>query len=133
MNCPLIKVYSSRGQGVCIPPELLKRTLADLHGDHQGVDRMQAQVREAVYWPGIDSDISDYVSRCTTCTKHKASPPAQPMLPRDIPDGPWQDIAVDYMTFKGHEYLIICNTFSKYPFAYKVNSQVSPVLVLASA
>ena len=77
-----------KGTRVCIPPELLKKTLADLHGAHQGVDRMQAQAREAVYWPGIDSDISDYVSQCTICTKHKASLPAQPMLLRDIPDGP---------------------------------------------
>ena len=119
-----------KGTRVCIPPELLKRTLADLHGAHQGVGRMQAQAREAVYWPGIDSDISDYVSWCTTCTKHKASPPAQPMLPRDIPDGPWQDIAADYMTFKGHEYLIICDTFSKYPFAYKVTAKSAQSLCL---
>ena len=102
-----------KGTRVCIPPELLKRTLADLHGAHQGFVRMQAQTREAVYWPGIYSDISDYVSQCTICTKHKASPPPQPMFPRDIPDGPWQDITADYMTFKGHEYLIICDTFSK--------------------
>ena len=119
-----------KGTRVCIPPELLKRTLADLHGAHQGVDRMQAQAREAVYWPGIDSDISDYVSWCTICTKHKASPPAQPMLPRDIPDGPWQDITVDYMTFKAHEYLIICDTFSKYPFAYKVTAKSAQSLCL---
>ena len=38
MNCPLIMVFSSR---VYIPTELLERTLADLHGAHQGVDRMQ--------------------------------------------------------------------------------------------
>ena len=104
-------------------PELLKRTLADLHGAHQGVDRMQAQAREAVYWSGIDADISDYVSQCTICTKHTASPPTQPMLPRDIPDGPWQDMAVGYMTHKSHEYLIICNAFNKYPFVYKVMSK----------
>ena len=42
------------------------------------------------------------------------------MLPRDILDGPWQDIAADYMTFKSHEYLIIYDTFSKYPFVFKV-------------
>ena len=90
----------------CIPPELLERTLADLHGAHQGVNRIQAQAREAVYWPGIDAYISDYVSQCTICTKNKASLLAQPMLPRDIPDGPWQDIAVDCMMHKGHEYLI---------------------------
>ena len=42
----------------------------------------------------------------------------------------WQDIAVDYMTFKGHEYLIICNTFSKYPFAYKVTAKSAHSLCL---
>ena len=112
---------SPKGTRVCILPELFDKTLAYLHGAHQGGDRMQVQVRESVYWPGIDADIADYVSWCTVCTKHKASLSAQPMLPKDIPDGPWQDIAADYMTHKSHEYIIICNAFSKYPFVYKVS------------
>ena len=91
---------------------------------------MQPQAREAVYWPGIDSDISDYGSPCTNCTKYKASLPAQPMLPRDILDGPWQDIAADYMTHKSHEYLIICNAFSKYPFVLKVTSKSAQSLCM---
>ena len=111
------------GTRVCILPELLNRTHADLHGAHQGVNRMQAQARESVYWPDIDADVADYGRRCTICTNHKASLPVQPMLPKDIPDGPWQDIVVDYMTHKGQEYLIICNAFSKYPFMYKVSSK----------
>ena len=84
---------------------------------------MQAQARESVNWPGIDTDIGDFVRWCTICIKQKASLPAQPMLPRDIPDGPWQDIAADYMTHKSHEYLIICNAFNKYLFVYKVSSK----------
>ena len=84
-----------KGTRVCILLELLKRTLADLHGAHKGVNRMKAQARESVYWPGIDADIADSVSWYTICTKHKASLPAQPMLPRGITDGPWQDIAAD--------------------------------------
>ena len=48
---------------------------------------MQAQMREAVYWPGIYANIANYVHQCTICTMHKASPPTQPMLPRDIPNG----------------------------------------------
>ena len=60
-----------RGTRVCIPPELLKRTLADLHGAHQGVNRMQVQAREAVYWPGIYADISDSVSQCTIAPNTK--------------------------------------------------------------
>ena len=130
MNCPSIMVSLLKGTRVCIPSELLKRTLADLHGVHQGVDRMQAQAREAVYWPGIDADISDYGSQCTICTKCKASLPAQPMLHRDIPDSPWQDITADYMTHKSHEYVIICDAFSKYPFVYKVKSKSAQSLCM---
>ena len=117
-NCPSNLAYSSRGQGY--PPELLDCTLADMHGVHQGIDRMQPQVREAVYWSGIDADIANYVHQCTICTKHKASLPTQPMLPRDVPDGPWQEIAVDYLTHQSKEYVPICDLFSKYPLLYKV-------------
>ena len=109
-----------KGIRVCVPLELLNCTIADLYGAHQGTNRMQTQAREAVYWPGIDADIADYV--CTKCTKHKASPPAQPMLPRDVPDGPWQEIVADYFTHKGKEYLLICDLFSKYPFMYMVST-----------
>ena len=102
-----------KGTRVCVPPELLDHTLTDLHGIHQGINRMQAQVTEAVYWPGIGADIANYVCKCTICTMHKASPSAQPMLPRDVPDGPWQEITADYLTHKGREYMLVCNLFSK--------------------
>ena len=114
-----------KGTKVCMPPELLDCTLNDLHGVHQGINRMQAQAREAVYWPGIDTDIGHYVGQCTIFTRHKASPSAQPMLPRDIPDGLWQGIAASYLTHKGREYLLVCNLFSKYPFLYKISTNQS--------
>ena len=96
----------------------------------QGTDRMQAQVREAVYWPGIDADIVHYVCQCTICTKHKASPPPQPMLPLAILNGPWQEIAADYLTHKGKEYLLVCHLFSKDLFLYKVSTKSTQSLFL---
>ena len=45
---------------VCIPLELLNCILANLQGAHLGIDRMQAQAREAMYWLGIDANIADY-------------------------------------------------------------------------
>ena len=114
-----------KGTRVCIPLELLNHTHADLHGAHLDINRMHAQVREAVYWPGIDANIVNYVCWCTICTKHKASPPTQPMLPRDIPDGPWKEITVDYLTYQGKEYLVICDLFSKYPFLLKVSTKTA--------
>ena len=76
-----------------------------------------------MYWPGTDADITDYVCWYTTWIKHKASSLPQPMLPWDVPDGPWQEIATDYLTHKGKEYLLVCNLFSKYPSLYKVTDK----------
>ena len=95
MNCPLVRPTPQGDKSLYSP------TLVDLHGTHQGTNRMQAQVREAVHWSGIDADIANYVCQCTICTRHKASLPAQPMLPRDIPDGPWQEITAKYLAHKG--------------------------------
>ena len=89
-----------KGNRVCIPPELHNRTLYDLHDSHQGIEKMTHITRANVYWPGIDANIADYVRRCTICTKHKASQTVQPMLPCDIPDGPWQELAANYFTHK---------------------------------
>ena len=85
-----------KGNRVCIPPELHDRTLYDLHDSHQGIEKMTHIARANMYWPGIDADIADYVRRCTICTKHKASQTVQPMLPCDIPDVPWQELASEY-------------------------------------
>ena len=76
-----------------------------------------------MYWPGIDADIAHSVCQWTICTKHKASPPAQPMLPWDIPDSPWQEIAADYFTHKGKNYLLVCDQFSKNSFLHKVSTK----------
>ena len=57
--------YSSEGKQSLHSPELL----ADLHRVHQGMEKMQAQKREAVCWPGINADIANYVHRCTICTR----------------------------------------------------------------
>ena len=45
------------------------------------------------------------------------------MLPRDIPNGPWQEIAANYLAQKGREYLLVCDLFSKYSFIYKVSAK----------
>ena len=89
-----------KGNCVYVPQELLNCTLPDLHRAHQGMEKMQAQATEAVYWPGIDNSTTDYIQRCTICTKHNASLPAQPMLTRDIPDSLWQEITANYFQHK---------------------------------
>ena len=89
---------------------------------------MQALVQEVVYWPSIDADIANYIKRCAICTCHKASLPAQPMLPQDIPNGPQQEIVVDYFHRSGKDYLFIATCSARTPsFSTSHQKQPSPL------
>ena len=68
--------------------------------------KVQENARHHMYWPGIDVDILDYIKRCQICIK-SSSTANEPLQPQDIPDGPWQKIAIDFFDFKGKLYVLI--------------------------
>ena len=117
-----------KGYCICIPPELYDRSLHELHEMHLGIE-MQHRARATLYWPGIDMDIAQYVKRCKTCTQHKVTQHIQPMIPRDVPEAPWQDVAADFFNFKGKEYLLIADTFSKYPFTFRMTTKTADTVI----
>ena len=89
-------VYSSKEIEYVYPLELYERMLHDLHEGHKGIEKMQHLTRDRIYWQGMDADITEYIKNCKICTRHKTMQAIQPMLPRDIPEGPWQDLAADF-------------------------------------
>ena len=90
---------------------------------------MQHRARATLYWPGIDADVVEYVRRCKTCTQHKATQHIQPVIPRDVPEAPWQDLAADFFNFKGKEYLLIADTLSKYPFNFRMTTKTADTFI----
>ena len=110
---------------MCIPTELYERTLSNLDDSHKVIKKMQILAKAHIYWPGIDASILDYVKRCTICTRFKVILAVQPMLPRNISNRPWQELATDYFTHNGKEYLLTVDTFSKYPFIHRTHFKTS--------
>ena len=91
--------------------------------------KMRHLAQATIYWPRMNADIADYVNQCKICTQHKAKQAIQPMLPRVIPDTPWQVLASDIFTFNNKEYLIINDTSSKYPFMYQMSSKTADTII----
>ena len=118
-----------KGNCICIPPELYDRSLHKLHKMHMGIEKIQHRARATLYWPGIDTDIVEYVKKCKTCTQHKATQHIQLMIPRDVPEAPWQDLTADFFNFKGKEYLLIGDTFSKYPFTFRMTTKTADTVI----
>ena len=97
-----------KGDCVCIPPELYDRSLNELQDMHLGIEKMQHRARALLYWPEIDVDIIKYVKCCKTCNQHKATQHIQSMIPKDVPEAPWQDLPIIFFHFQKQGVLISC-------------------------
>ena len=56
-----------RGPRCVIPAILLGEVLKQLHVSHMGVESTLRGAREMVFWPRINAELRDYISKCDTC------------------------------------------------------------------
>jgi hypothetical protein len=82
-------------------PEGMRDKLLHWYHDclqHPGVRRMQATVKEHLYWPKIDQDIATYMKNCTVCQSYKITAVkkyGKIPLPRSTTIKPWEEVHVD--------------------------------------
>ena len=86
---------------------MLQRT----HQGLMGIEKSKQRARDVLYWPGMNSQISDMISRCL---QHQRQNTKEPMIPSCIPSKPWEVVATDLFTSDKSEYLIIIDYHSRY-------------------
>ena len=52
---------------IVIPLSLQTEIRQRPHTGHMGIEKTKARARVTVYWPGLDSEISDMITNCSTC------------------------------------------------------------------
>ena len=100
------------GCRLLIPTIMRSQILSDLHDSHQGSVCTKQRARLTVYWPGIDNDIDNIILSCQLCQDHLPAHPKEPLIQKPKPLRPFQEIAVDYCTYGGQQFLIIVDCFT---------------------
>ena len=116
-------LYSER---VVIPKTLQKRILHDFHTGHPGINLMKSLMRSYVFWPGIDSDVTDMVSKCKRCILAAKSPPtSQEFWPKT--DRPWSRILIDFAgpIDKWYYLVVVVDSHSKWPEVFQMKRPTS--------
>ena len=103
-----------KGTKLIIPTIFRSEMLRRIHKGHQGAEKSKERARAVMYWPNMNKEIEDYVSKCTTCLRFRRSNTKEPLKQQDLPEGPWQMIAADIITFKRRDYLMVVDYYSKY-------------------
>jgi hypothetical protein len=63
-----------RGERTVIPAEMRLATLKTIHSSHFGMLKCKQRARELVFWPGMNKQIEDVVSRSSACLVHRNKP-----------------------------------------------------------
>ena len=103
------------GARVVVPAALRRRTLTHLHDSHRGVEATKRRAKQAVFWPGIDSDIKNTVQACESCQVLQPSQQQEPLLNDDTPTRPFESVSADFFTIAGKSFLVIVDRLSGWP------------------
>ena len=99
----------------CVVPKAVRTDIRKkLHRAHLGVESTLRRARECVYWPGMNSDLKDYISKCDICNSFPNMQAKEPLISHDIPERPWEKIGVDFFTVDGADYLCTVDYYSDY-------------------
>ena len=65
------------------------------HEGHQGIVKTKKRLRSKVWWPGIDKEAEKKCRQCFGCQMVSKHVPT--IKPTRLPEGAWQEIAVDFL------------------------------------
>ena len=102
-----------RGNRVVIPLSLQPEILDKLHSGHQGFVKCRKRASYSVWWPKINQQIEDTMAKCPICVPYR-SQPAQPLIPSQFPERPWQKVGTDLFEWKNSTYLLVVDYYSRF-------------------
>ena len=92
------------------PLFLRKEMMSVIHQGHFAIEKCKQRARSSVYWPGVNSEIDNLISNCSTYRKKQRR---QTMIPHDIPEQPRIKVATDLFTLNNRDYVIAIDYHSK--------------------
>ena len=95
-----------RGERLVIPKSLRRDLIRRLHYAHSGVVSTLSQARECIYWPGMSSEIKQFIETCDVCRAYDKRQPKETLISHEVPERPWVKVGVDLFSYRSRNYLI---------------------------
>ena len=74
-----------KGQRVVVPDSMKTQMLTLIHEGHLGIEKCKRRAREILYWPNMNKDVYETVSRCDVCQEYRYAQPKQPLTMHERP------------------------------------------------
>lgn len=118
-----------KGVRVVIPDALRKSTLKNLHASHIGIEGTLRRAREVCYWPGMNSQIKDFIAKCDVCNSLRSQQSKEPMMSHEVPSRAWSKVSADLFEYCNEQFIIAVDHYSNY-FEVENLSQTTTMSVI---
>ena len=89
---------------LCVPHDHRRALISEAHDTklaaHRGQTATYQRLRDVYFWPNMRRDVDKYINACDACQRSKIArqQPAGILQALPAPDGPWMDVAIDFIT-----------------------------------
>ena len=113
-----------------VVPKLARSAIRkELHSAHLGLESTLRRARESVYWPAMNSELKDYLSKCDICNTFSCAQPKEPLIPHELPNRPWEKIAVDFLKVDSVDYMVTVDYYSDFFELDRMTSKDAPAVI----
>lgn len=109
----------------CMRPEMLRK----IHITHLGIEKCKLRAREIMYWPNMNSQLTDYLSRCQACLTHRKQNTREPLISHEVPQRAWCKVGTDIFHYNNESFLIVMDYFSKFVEIFKLKTMKSEYII----
>ena len=88
--------------------------LKEIHRSHIGIGGCLRRARELLYWPRINAEVRDYVSKCSVCQTYQPEQCREELQPHELPSRPWSKLGADIFELGSQQFLIMVDYWSSY-------------------
>lgn len=117
-----ILLYKNR---TVIPNSLKHKALELLHSGHMEINKTVLRAQQLFYWLNLNKDVELFISKCLICQENRPAKPTETLLPHEQSFLPFETIALDIMTYKTIDYLVVIDQYSKWIEINKLQSKKS--------
>ena len=119
-------LFASR---IVIPSSMRPEILDRIHDGHQGITKCLERARLGVWWPGITNDIKRIVNMCSHCAEKRPTQRHEPLMSTPLPQGPWLRVGIDLFFYRGKDYLVMCDYYSRWIEVLALTSTTSTAVI----
>ena len=103
-----------QGDRIVVPKSMRLEMKHQLHIGHLGINFCLRRAYDTIFWPGMSSEIRNYIETCGTCATYGVKQPAEsPMISEQL-ESPWSKVASDLCSYGGKTFFATVNCYSNF-------------------